>query len=130
LVRILVEISFVNKKSARVGIAPDRTSSFSSRFCGRGLVVQWSHAVSRFFFDIHDGIRFFQDHEGQECADVGDIRNEAMKTLPEIAKGSIVSRGDHPQMFTMLVRNENGQSVYTATLNFAGLWLNEVALTD
>ncbi|MGH1573994.1 DUF6894 family protein [Methylobacterium sp. P31] len=75
----------------------------------------------RYYFDIHDG-EFRPDDEGTECADFEAARLEAMSSLPEIARFAIPRDGDN-QAFTVLVRDENGAIIYTATLTFAGLSL-------
>jgi hypothetical protein len=80
----------------------------------------------RYFFDIHDG-EFRPDSEGTDCADFEAARREAMIALPEISRWAIPADGDK-QAFTVLVRDEDGALVYTATLTFAGLKLNNLAL--
>lgn len=81
--------------------------------------------MPRFFFDIHDG-QFTRDDEGTNCADFEAARREAMASLPEIARFTLPNDGD-TRAFTVLVRNEVGVIVYTATLTFAGLALNSAA---
>lgn len=78
--------------------------------------------MPRYFFDIHDG-QFQPDTEGTECADFEAARREAMVSLPEIARWIIPSDGDN-QAFTVLVRDQGGAVVYTATLTFAALRLD------
>jgi hypothetical protein len=78
--------------------------------------------LPRYFFDIHDG-QFQPDTEGTECADFEAARREAMISLPEIARWIIPSDGDN-QAFTVLIRDEGGAVVYTATLTFAALRLD------
>ena len=78
--------------------------------------------MPRYFFDIHDG-RFERDDEGTECSDYEAARQQAMTTLPEIARWLIPTDGNN-QAFTVLVRDEGGSIVYTATLTFAGLRLS------
>ena len=79
--------------------------------------------MSRYFFDTHDGYSFHRDEEGLECDDFAKARVEAMRSLPEIARFAIPKNGEN-QAYTVLVRDENGSIVYTATLTFAGLKLN------
>ena len=81
--------------------------------------------MPRYFFDIHDG-RFQRDEEGIECPSFEAARREAMVALPEISRWAIPGDGES-QAFTVLVRDEGGTIVYTATLTFAGLKLNEEA---
>lgn len=86
--------------------------------------------MARYFFDIHDGRTFFRDTEGHECADAHEIRHEAMLALPEIARQEIPKLAADTQAFTVAVRNEQGQTVYTATLTFAGIWMDKPIPTD
>lgn len=82
--------------------------------------------MPRYFFDISDR-GFHRDEEGSECADYEGARALAMRSLPEIARFAIPSDGDN-QAFTVLVRDEAGTVVYTATLTFAGVRLNNAAM--
>lgn len=81
--------------------------------------------MPRYFFDFHDG-EFRRDDHGTQCADLEAARREAMLTLPEIARFAIPSGGDD-QAFTMSIRDESGAVVYTASLTFAGLTVNQKA---
>ena len=81
--------------------------------------------MARYFFDIHDGSKFFRDPEGHDCANMDEIRHEAMLSLPAIAKQEIPRLAADTQAFTVVVRDEAGSALYTATLTFAGLWLKE-----
>jgi hypothetical protein len=85
--------------------------------------------MPRYYFDIHDGQALRRDVEGSECDDDEAVRHEARHGLPEIAKGIIPKDGDK-QAFTVLVRDENNVTVYTATLTYAGLWLGDVPLPE
>ena len=76
--------------------------------------------MARYFFDIDDG-RFHRDPEGTECATLGEVRQEAMRALAEIARDAIPADGDR-QVFTLSVRDGDGRAVYEATLNYAGRW--------
>lgn len=78
--------------------------------------------MARYYFDIHDGRALRRDTEGSECAGPDAIRDEAMDVLPAVARDVIPTDGDK-QAFTVLVRDENNVTVYTATLTFAGLWV-------
>jgi hypothetical protein len=86
--------------------------------------------VARYFFDIHDGNLFFRDPEGHECSNLSEVRQEAMRALPEIARQAIPNRDADAQAFTVLVRDEQGATIYTATITFAGLWMTEPALAE
>lgn len=82
--------------------------------------------MPRYFFDVHNGNRhhgFERDEEGTDCPDFEAARVQAMATLPEIGRWEIPRDGDQ-QTFTVLVRNETGSIIYTATLSFTGLRLD------
>lgn len=75
-----------------------------------------------YFFDIHDGLTFSRDRVGTACDGPAEVRSEAMRALPAIARDEIPGDGDR-QAFMVLVRDEDGTTVYTATLTFAGSWV-------
>lgn len=77
--------------------------------------------MPRYFFDIHDGWSQ-RDDTGTEFDDLDAVRLEAIRTLPDIARDEIPKDGDR-RTFTVLVTDENGCPIYSATLNFTGLWL-------
>jgi hypothetical protein len=74
--------------------------------------------MPRYFFDIHDGT-FRLDEDGVECPDFDAVRREARRTLPEIAREILPEDGDH-HTITCRVRDEQHETVYTATLIFNG----------
>ncbi|WP_342167383.1 DUF6894 family protein [Methylobacterium sp. SD21] len=76
----------------------------------------------RYFFDIYDGSSFSRDAIGTECDGYDGVRFHAMHVLPTIARDEIPKNGDR-QAFTVIVRDENNITHYTATLSFAGLWI-------
>lgn len=75
--------------------------------------------MPRYFFDIHDGT-FLLDEIGVECPDLDAVRKEAKRVLPEIAREILPEDGDHHTM-TVQVRDDQYETVYTATLMFSGL---------
>ena len=85
--------------------------------------------MPRFFFDIHSGSKFARDAVGSECDGLQGIRYEAMRALPAIARDEIPKDGDK-QAFTVLVRDSDNQTVYTATLTFAGLWIGDSPIPE
>jgi hypothetical protein len=94
----------------------------SQRACGT--------AMARYFFDIHDGRILRRDPEGSECDSPGAVRSEAMTTLPLVAMNAIPKGDRDEQAFTVLVRDETGMTVYTASLTFAGLWVGDVPIPE
>jgi len=85
--------------------------------------------MPRYFFDFHDRPSFRRDAMGTECDGFEGVRFEAMKTLPQIACDLIPTDGDR-QAFTVLVRDEKDNTVYTATLTFAGLWMGDTPIPE
>ncbi|GJE15259.1 hypothetical protein FOHLNKBM_6340 [Methylobacterium longum] len=53
-----------------------------------------------------------------------------MHALPFVAKEAIPRAVSDTQAFTVLVRDENNTTVYTATLTFAGLWVGDVPIPE
>lgn len=78
--------------------------------------------MPRYFFDIHNGGKIVHDDEGMELPDMPAVRKAAMEALPAIAAEEIPTDGDQ-QHFAVLVSDEDGHPVYSATLSFTGLWL-------
>jgi len=78
--------------------------------------------MARYFFHILGDSSETRDEQGAEFTSLDQVRREAMHLLPEIARDAVPKDGDH-QSFTVLVTDEAGRPVYTATLTFAGLWL-------
>lgn len=72
-----------------------------------------------YFFDIYDP-DLARDDEGVECADLEAVRLQAKRTLPDIARDLLPQDGDH-LFISVVVRDEQNQTVYTATLAFNGL---------
>jgi hypothetical protein len=79
--------------------------------------------MARYFFDIHDG-KFVLDDAGLECANFDEVRREARRVLPEIAKEVLPEDGDH-HTITVRVRDEQHETVYTATLAFNGVVMKD-----
>ncbi|MER2264443.1 DUF6894 family protein [Methylobacterium oxalidis] len=77
--------------------------------------------MPRYFFDVHDGGPEFDD-TGTELSGPDEARAKARSLLPDIAREEIPKNGDQ-RTFTVMVRDESGHPVYSATLSFAGLQL-------
>lgn len=78
--------------------------------------------MPRYFFDVHDTGKAQKDDTGTELPDVAAARHAAMRLLPAVAKEELSKNGDH-RSFVVLVTDEDGHPVYSATLNYAGLYL-------
>ena len=79
--------------------------------------------MPRYFFDIHDAAKGIErDDDGIELADIEMVRRQAETILPDIARDEIPGGGDQ-RMYTVLVTDEDGAPVYSASLTYAGQWL-------
>lgn len=72
-----------------------------------------------FYFDVHAGT-FMLDEDGSDLADLDAGRREAKRLLPALARDIFPQNGDH-QTLTVRVRDDQHETVYTATLMFSGL---------
>lgn len=77
--------------------------------------------MPRYFFDVHDGGSFY-DEAGVEIATIDSVRTHTRRLLPDVAREELKAEGDR-RTITVLVTDEDGRPVYTATLNYTGLWL-------
>lgn len=74
--------------------------------------------MPRFYFDLHDGVKTI-DNEGVECRDVEHAQILAKRMLPEIALDEVPRDGD-AKSYSVSVRNQQDEVVYTASLDFRG----------
>jgi len=72
-------------------------------------------AMPRYFFDIHDGARSTTDDTGVELDGLEAARQEAARTLGEIAR-DILPDGDRQEV-VIEVKDEAGQRVLVAKLS-------------
>ena len=80
--------------------------------------------MALYFFDITIHVPISNDDIGTECADIEEVRRQACHALPAIAKDEIPQDGDR-RFFTVVARDADGHAVYTATLAYAGMRLDE-----
>jgi uncharacterized protein DUF6894 len=78
--------------------------------------------MSRYFFDVHTDHDVERDEIGTEVDSLENVRQAAQKLLPEVGYYEIPNDGDRRSL-AVLVTDEDGHPVYSATLNYAGLWL-------
>ena len=78
--------------------------------------------MPHFHFDIHEDGKLQKDVEGVHLASIEDARREAQHILPAIAYDTIPENGDVKTLM-VLVTDEDGQAVYSATLSYNGKWL-------
>ena len=77
--------------------------------------------MPRYYFDIHDGQRFARDEEGSDCADAEAARQEAIRTLPSIAREMPLDSGK-VEMWVK-VRSESGEDIAKVSLTLTSEWL-------
>lgn len=77
--------------------------------------------MPRYFFSTFDGSAH-PDLEGADLPNDAAVRREAMFALPDIARDAIPKDGDK-QGYMILVTDEEGTPVYSATLSYSGVWL-------
>jgi hypothetical protein len=78
--------------------------------------------VPRYFFDIHTDHDRQADDIGTVFETLEEVRKAAQKLLPAIGYDEIPNDGDR-RAFVVLVTDEDGHPVYSATLSYTGLWL-------
>lgn len=71
--------------------------------------------MSRYFFDFHDGVTLI-DETGVELENLDAARSEAIKSLSAIAADSASAK--HINELVMVVRDEAGKTVLTASMTF------------
>ncbi|WP_187193525.1 MULTISPECIES: hypothetical protein [unclassified Methylobacterium] len=63
-----------------------------------------------------------RDDEGTALEDFPAVRQHVLRLLPDIARDEVPDDGDRCA-FSVVVTDEDGKPIYTATLNWTGLWL-------
>ena len=76
--------------------------------------------MPRFFIDTSDGDLSLRDDDGYDLPNVHAARDAAIDALPDMARDKLPD-GER-RAFTVVVRSEDGQPLYSAALSFAGDW--------
>ncbi len=76
--------------------------------------------MPHFFFDITDGATAIDD-EGSEFPNAQAAGDAAVKTLPQMACHE--TGPPRSRMITVLMRDEVGRHLFTASLNLSSRWL-------
>ncbi|MDR7040465.1 hypothetical protein J2X36_005248 [Methylobacterium sp. BE186] len=76
--------------------------------------------MPRFFIDSNDDDVLIEDDEGLEFVDAAAARIAAITMLPDMAREKIPD-GDR-RTFCVSIRDEQGATLYTATLSMVGEW--------
>ncbi len=103
---------------------PDRRLEYQGvgdwRDSVRSRLVAAEGIVPRYFFDISDG-GLFKDETGLTFPDAHAARDTAIRTLPNIAQDHIGN--GQSRSVTVLMRDENGRALFTASLTLSANWL-------
>jgi hypothetical protein len=73
--------------------------------------------MPRYYFDIHDGNEPHTDMEGAELADDKAAREEATRTIADLAKEYLPHDGSHRRI-TVAVRRTDGSTLLDEALAF------------
>jgi hypothetical protein len=79
-----------------------------------------SHAMPRYFIDTSDGDFTVIDEDGQDLDSDQTARDAAIQALPEMSRARLPD-GDQ-RVFSVLLRDQDGQVIYSARLTFEGSW--------
>ena len=71
--------------------------------------------MPKYFFDLYQGTKVSPDEVGTECATLEAAITGAKRLLPELASARDVQQSDECH-FDVVVRDEAGEAVFTATL--------------
>lgn len=70
--------------------------------------------MGRFFFHLHDGVHI-TDNIGSEHPDIASVREEAVESISERARGRLL-RGSDTSAWLMNVTDETGTTVMVVSL--------------
>jgi hypothetical protein len=73
-------------------------------------------AMALYYFDIEDNGAVFADDQGTECADLNQVKREAIRTLVEMVNESLPDGDQHT--LRIKVRSEGGNVVLQVAINF------------
>jgi hypothetical protein len=91
---------------------------------GRSFALTDQGIMPRFYFDISNGGLTIDD-KGTEFSNAHAARDAAIKTLPHLAK-DFISDGPSREVLVLL-RDEHGRALFTASLTLTAKWLVERA---
>ena len=77
--------------------------------------------MTRYFFDVDDGTGMATDAVGLDCVSLVEVREEAIKALPDIAR-EVMPDGDRRVIRTS-VRDGSGRKIFEASLALEANWL-------
>ncbi|MCC6203610.1 MAG: hypothetical protein IT533_01365 [Hyphomicrobiales bacterium] len=78
--------------------------------------------MPRYFFDTYDAGQLHSDDHGIVCETRAELRENAVNSLPEIARERLPNGDNH--VFTVKVRDDTGSAIFEASLIFESRWLD------
>jgi hypothetical protein len=82
--------------------------------------------MPRYYFDVQDH-ELTRDNEGMEFTNPSDAAKHAIGALPAIAAHEVPDDQGLRDDLTVLVRDAEGSTIYSATLMLTGTWLTRCA---
>lgn len=82
--------------------------------------------MPRYLFDVHTAGTMQVDELGTDLPSAQHVPDAAMRLLPDLARDVRPKAGEH-YSFVVMVRDEKGSPVFSATLGVTGLWLEPKA---
>jgi hypothetical protein len=76
--------------------------------------------MAHYTIDTDDDERYVEGEYGEGLTCPSAARRTALATLPDMARDKLPD-GDR-RTFKAIVRDDNGQEIYTATLTLVGAW--------
>jgi hypothetical protein len=73
--------------------------------------------MPRYFFDLSDNDKIFLDPEGSEAEHLELARDEAVRTLTEMAKDKL-PEGSSPRKLIITIRDETRQPLESVSITF------------
>jgi hypothetical protein len=107
----------------KLGASP-RLSGAHDAAIATGPISKQLFLVPRFFFDTYDGDLFIPDETGLDPEGLKAIKDEAQRTLPEMAWDELPY--SEQRCFIVSVRNDAGQNVLRASRSLVVEYLSQV----
>ena len=78
--------------------------------------------MPKYFFDINNGDGLTRDEDGAEFAFLDEVRDAAIRVLPDIARDVLPDSGR--RVLSVRVRDEDDRYVFHASLSLISEWLD------
>ena len=64
--------------------------------------------MSRYYFDLREGVEIFPDEEGLEFSTIEKVQEEAARSLADMARDAVRTPGDGSHQMSIEVRDDGG----------------------